>query len=837
VTQTSIEYHFPINELSALARVERPDLARPPLYLHKWWARRYGSVFRSIILATFLPPEENAWNYHYQHTDLGGKIVLDPFMGGGTTVFEALRLGCKAIGCDVNPVAWWTVKSAIEQPQSTCALHNAFRHLDETVGQRIRDLYKTRCPICDRPADVIHIRWVKVVPCKACGHQVRVHGDYVLGRRGKEYALFCPKCDQVFKTHKPNQVHVCPSCGHKFHPRKGVTSGGYFTCPRPGCGQRQSVLEAQPEGQLPRYEMYAMVYECPVHGWDIKSTTKEDRIAYSDSVQALERTEHSLPIPTQAIPPGLKTDTLLQHGYTHWHQLFTPRQLLALGWLIDAIRNLPKDVQDTFITMFSYFVNFTSILCTARPGRISAIRGVFSHHAYIPPTEAVENNPWGHKRRSGTYPSLFEGALKAYRYRQQPFERRLVSKAATSTKPVPIPGEYVSGQLAPSLNDLGVNKNALLLCQSSEDLPLPDGSVDAVITDPPYFDNVQYSELSDFFYVWLRLFLKDRYPFFTSEYTPKMAEVVKNDNAGKDRDFFLSGLAQVFREANRVLKDQGLMVFTFHHQEPEAWSSVMGAVLDAGFYVSAIYPVHAEMSTSLHIRGQQAIEYDSVIVCRKRVDEGRISWEQLEDQIHYQAAEALRQLQAERQIHSRADISVIVLGKCLELYSKHYPEVIEAGQQVHVSEAIARLWTIIDSLSTDEIISRLPAELDETTKAYAITLAGRREIAFDELSKSLRHRGLSTSVFSEELLVTIDDKVVHIVEPMKRTEHIEARMGRQQPLRDIDRVHYLYAEYRYGANFGQYRERWQSPALNELCRYLAEVTGDTTYDKIIEAGF
>ena len=87
VNQTSIERNFPVNELSALARKERPDLSRPPLYLHKWWARRFGSVFRSIILATFLPPDEDAWDYQYQHTDFGGKIVLDPFMGGGTTVF------------------------------------------------------------------------------------------------------------------------------------------------------------------------------------------------------------------------------------------------------------------------------------------------------------------------------------------------------------------------------------------------------------------------------------------------------------------------------------------------------------------------------------------------------------------------------------------------------------------------------------------------------------------------------------------------------------------------------------------------------------------------------
>ena len=843
MTQTSIERHFPVNQLSALARVERPDLARPALYMHKWWARRFGSVFRSIILATFLPLEENAWDQHYQHTDFGGKIILDPFMGGGTTVFEALRLGCKVVGCDVNPVAWWTVKAAIEQPESIQALWNAFRQLDETVGRRIRDLYQTRCPTCGRPANVIHVRWVKVVTCKACGEQVRLHGDYVLGRRGKEkeYAVFCPACGEVFKTYKPNEPHRCPSlsCGNLFVPRDGVAHGGYFTCPTPNCGQRQSVLEAQSEGQPPQYEMYAVVYECPVHGWDIKSVSDVDRVAYRDAIQTFGRTKDNLPYPPQRIPLEGRADPRpANYGYIYWHQMFTPRQLLSLGWLIQAIQDLPSDVQDTFITLFSDLLNYNTLFCVPHPNRPAAVGGIFTHHAFIPPTEAVENNPWGHKRRSGTYPALFEGVLKAHRYRQQPFERQLTPQASSTTRAVPIPGERVDGRLAENFHELvHTEKNALLLCQSSEDLPLPDRSVDTVITDPPYFDNVQYSELSDFFYVWLRQFLKDRYPFFAAGHTPRMAEIIKNEKAGKDQDFFLSGLTQVFSEARRVLKDEGLMVFTFHHREPEAWSSVMGAVLDAGFYVSAIYPVHAEQPTSIHIRAQEAIEYDSVIVCRKRTGDGHISWEQLEDQIHFQAAETLRQLQVSGQGLSRADVSVIVLGKCLELYSKHHPNVMEGDQPVLVEEAVVRLWGIIDSLATEEVVSRLPADLDEVTKAYTITLAGRREMDFSELNMALRHRGLSTSIFSDEYLVEMDGKTARVVEPVKRTGHIEAKMDRGTALLDIDKVHYLYAEYRYGANFRQVRERWRSQALDELCRYLAEVTGDTVYDKIVEAAF
>lgn len=355
MTQASIERHFPVNELSALARKERPDLSRPPLYLHKWWARRFGSVFRSIILATFLPADEDAWDYQYQHFDFDGKIVLDPFMGSGTTIFEALRLGCRAVGCDVNPVAWWTAKAAIEQPESTRALWDAFRHLDDTVGRRIKDLYQTRCPICNRQVNVVHVRWVKVVPCKTCGEQVRLHNNYVLGRRGKEYSVFCPDCGKVFKTEKPDELHRCPSCGNEFEPRKGPADRGGFTCPATDCGQRQSVLEAQPEGEPPHYEMYAVVYECPVHGWDITGVSEEDRTAYHEAVRIFERQKDELAYPAQKIPVEGRADPRpVNYGYTHWYQMFTPRQLLALAWLVEAIRDLPPDVRDTFITTFSY---------------------------------------------------------------------------------------------------------------------------------------------------------------------------------------------------------------------------------------------------------------------------------------------------------------------------------------------------------------------------------------------------------------------------------------------------------------------------------------------------
>jgi adenine-specific DNA methylase len=836
----NIERTLPLRELNQLAEQESHNkhFYRPSTYTHKWWARRLGSVFRTIVLATFLPPGEPVWERYYERHDFSDKVVLDPFMGGGTTIVEALRLGCKVVGCDVNPVAWWTVKRAVESTPMR-ALNDAFRQLEADVAPRIRRLYRTRCPHpgCDREADILNVLWVNEATCVGCGATVPLHGSYVVDSDRDFRTLLCPKCGAVFTTQEKQGDVACPACAHAFDPRHGPAGAANFTCP--ACSQTQPILKAaqrEPGPFLRR--MYAVLCSCPVHARELKAPDADDRAVFRDAVDQFERERDTLLIPRAAIPDGNKSRDLLNYNYTHWHMLFNERQLLALAWLLQGIARLPDPrAREALLGLFSYCLDYNTIFATYN-GRSGGVRGLFTYHAFVVPTELLENNVWGAGQNSGSFAGVFARKMKqAQAFREAPSERRVLADGGT--RQAPIVGERIDARFAASFEELARDreKNALLLCRSSEDLPIPSGSVDAVITDPPYFNNVQYSELSDFFYVWLRLALKDTYPHFASEYTPKISEIVENPNQGKDTQFFLEGLARVFEECRRVLKDDGALIFSFHHREPEAWGAVLGAVLDAGFYVSAIYPVQAERDFSLHIRDQEAIEYDALIICRKRAGAGRISWEQLEDQIHFQAAETLRGLQTIGQGLSRADITVIVLGKCLELYSQHYPDVLEGEQPVAVEAALNRLWGIIDSLATEEVMSRLPVTLDEVTRAYASTLASRGEMEFNEFNMTLRHRGLSTAVFSDEALIAISGKMVRVLEPEQRRGHIEAKLEREQPLLDIDRAHYLYAEYRYGAHFRAFRQRWRSPELDELCRYLAEVTGDGIYDKIVEAEF
>ncbi len=141
----------------------------------------------------------------------------------------------------------------------------------------------------------------------------------------------------------------------------------------------------------------------------------------------------------------------------------------------------------------------------------------------------------------------------------------------------------------------------------------------AVVTDPPYF--VQDSELADFFYVWLRLGLKDTYPWFAPPSSARPEEIVKNDKLGKTTDFFSRGLRRVFSECRRVLKDDGLLIFTFHHHRIWAWQEIAHLLLETGFYISATPIVRSEGRSGFH-SGEGNIRYGAVLVCRKKV-EGR----------------------------------------------------------------------------------------------------------------------------------------------------------------------------------------------------------------------
>jgi adenine-specific DNA methylase len=704
--QRPIEAGFPLGPLHALCKVEshNKNHYRPSAYLHKWWAKRLGSVFRTILLGTLCEPGEDIWRRYYQGARFPGRIVLDPFMGGGTTVHEALRLGCKVVGVDYNPVAWWSVRSSITLPDLE-RLEEGFRTLQEKVAGFLLSQYSTRCPRCAEPGHAAFVLWVRRAKCQRCSSVVRLHESSVLRIEEEVKTVVCSQCGCLFDT-RAHETATCPDCGKRVSLKNGIATDGEFGCPR--CSHVQRVPRGlTTSARDERYEMFAVRYACPTHGEGFKKPDADDLRAYGRASESFSKMEDSLPIPDQAIPDGWKTGDLLAHDYLKWRDLFNPRQLLCAGTLLQAILDLPdRRVRESFVTLFSASLEFNNMLCTYKGGnarRPGAVRHIFSHHAFVFPYEALENNPWGVSGQSGTFAHLYASRVRrAKEYSLLPQEREV--RAGRTVRTVSLPGERIEGNLATDFAELATGtKNALLLCGSSERLPIPDASVDAVITDPPYSDNVQYGELSDFFYVWQRLALREEYQEFRPMLVPKDREVVKNPKQGKDGSFYEEGLRRVFSECRRVLKDTGLLVFTFHHKALEAWVNVLRSVLDAGFCVTAAYPVHSEMPLSVHIHGTRAIACDVIVTCQRRQERRPASWSTIEGKIRARAHRALEELRRSRQTLSVLDRYVVALGKCLECYSRHYPDVRdEAGSVVLAEEAIRRAAALAETMILED---------------------------------------------------------------------------------------------------------------------------------------
>lgn len=667
-----IEKDLPIEKLNPVAMSEG-NSKKPVYQMHKWWARRLGSVFRMIVLAAFGRQDESEadiWHRFCNGVDLGGKIVLDPFMGGGTTVVEALRLGCRVIGVDINPVAWFVTKKEIE-PVDLSALDAAFSELERTAGKRIREYYQTRCPH-GHDAEVMYYFWVKVADCPTCGVRTRLFPNYELSRRDHTNVVLCPRCLQIIETPSYDKETKCPDCGEAFDPRKGVSARGSFRCS--GCGKVHRVLDIVNHRGAPLdVELYALEGYCPKCGRFFKRVDRDDVARWEKAKREFQHRKDSLLFPRERIPTEGRSDPRpVNHGYTHFWQLFNERQLLCLSILLEQILQIPDpNIRELMLIAFSDCLGTNNMFCKYEVGwhKVSPFFGL---HAYHPIERPAENNVWGTLFGRGSFTRCFEKMRRAKVYGQKPHERLFDLRGRRYTKYVA--NERIEACLVREYEELTRTERAgLLRCQSSEDLSfLPDRSVDAVITDPPYFDNVQYSELADFFYVWLRIALRDVYPWFGPESSSRSDEIVKNDGLGKTFDFFNEGLCRIFRECHRVLKDDGLLIFTFHHNQLWAWEGIAQVLLSAGFYISATPVVRSEGKSGFH-SGKGNIRYDCVLVCRKSPSLWTdCDWPSLKERILSDAIFWTQRTLESGMLVNEVDVFTIVMGKTIEYYTKAY---------------------------------------------------------------------------------------------------------------------------------------------------------------------
>ena len=280
---------------------------------------------------------------------------------------------------------------------------------------------------------------------------------------------------------------------------------------------------------------------------------------------------------------------------------------------------------------------------------------------------------------------------------------------------------------------IGTPENVQLLARNSADIESSDlntGQVDLVITDPPYADNVNYSEVADFFYVWLRLALSKDYVSFAPEFTPKSEEIIAQETRGRSMEDFQNGLSRVFSQSGKLLKNDGLLIFTFHHEANLAWESVLESLLIAGFTIEAVYPYESDARKAGSM-GAQKIAYDLIHVCKKRLTEltnSKRSWASIRQEIRRRARDELQAIESGRygnQSLPEADVRLICIGKCLELYSAHYGQVLDHGNKpLPLRTALQDISAIVDQLVTND--RPLPVELEAVDALSYIWLKVRR---------------------------------------------------------------------------------------------------------------
>ena len=657
---------FPFEAISDVAEAEswRKEINRPTYHVHKWWARRLGTVFRAIILGALSPSGTDILEAFYRPVRFNGAVVFDPFMGSGTTLGEALKVGARVIGRDINPVAHFLVRNALARHDPEAVL-DTFREIERDVSREIRAYYRTELHD-GTPAEALYFFWVKQIGCPECGSGVdlfssRIFARHAYPKRHPAAQSVCPACGAVNACRYDAAEVVCWSCLDRFDPRAGAACGQRATCP--DCSHSFSISRTiRAENAPPAHRLYAKLILTPDGRKVYAMATEADRRLYEKASRALDR--RTRPFPRVAIEPGYNTNQALGYNYRYWHEMFNDRQLLCLSILAARVRAITDPVlRELFTCLFSGVLEFNNMFASYKGEGTGAVRHMFAHHILKPERVPLEANIWGTRKSSGSFKTMFEGRIsRALEYARDPFELRTRKKnGRAATEKVYGLSEPLGFEIASDLRSFEQGRRVYLSCGDSGRTDLRSGSIDAIITDPPFFDNVHYSQLADFFHVWQRHIL-DGDGATNAATTRNEAEVQHADATA-----FTERLSGVWAEAHRVLADDGVLAFTYHHSRSEGWRSVLDALMKAGFGITAAHPVKAEMSVAMpKLQAREPIDLDIILVCRKRFRLKDADWNvDRWETVHSKAIAQMRRFRDRGRSLSRNDVRVIVMAQLI----------------------------------------------------------------------------------------------------------------------------------------------------------------------------
>lgn len=718
----SIERNFDVAFVADMAMREKQiqQNYRPVIAIHKWFARRPGTLFRALILSEFI--DARLGTAFFRSHNLAGIRIADPFMGGGTPLLEANRLGCDVVGYDINPMAYWIVRQEIEHLDL-----NSYRSAADELRARIRkevgDLYETSCLKCGREdATVKYFLWVKQAVCPGCSCTVDLFPGYLVAenRRHPKYVIVCHGCGELNEVEDRSQPGGCRACPAVLM-TAGPAARNRVACSR--CNRSVSYPNAA--AGAPQHRLFAIEYHClhckpRHHGRFFKKPDSLDLGRYADAEATLRgmQTEH---VPDEEILKGDETDRLLRWGYRRYREMFNARQLLGLEIICRTIvKQADKRVRDAMATNLSDLLRYQNMLCRYDTYALKSL-DIFSVHGFPVGLVACESNllgilndQSGANVGSGGWSNIVEKFVRGKQYCDAPFE---VQYRRGRKVQIDTPGEWI-GDVRDGAGS-AVERSVRLKCATATTARLPPASLDAVFTDPPYFANVQYAELMDFCYVWLRrLVSKGASGCFEFSTTRSPDELTGNATMERGLPHFTEGLSAVFQRMAGALKPGRPLAFTFHHNTIEAYFPVAVAILDARLVCSASIPCPAEMGASIHINGTGSSIIDTVFVCRSTGTVPRSSIVSSPTEI---AALTLIDLTALRKggvVPTRGDARCIAFGHLIRLAIWNLRH--EWQRRLPIMEKLRQIRKAIVLLGGAESVERLlPGDLKRLAGSYS----------------------------------------------------------------------------------------------------------------------
>lgn len=833
-----IEESFPVKEVSETSASEKNIHQGHISTLHIWWARRPLAASRATAYAALTPAPKDAEEWQKKRDfiiqlsqwensnnqsllerarreilEANGGVppkVLDPFSGGGSYPLEALRLGCESYANDYNPVAVLIEKATLEFPQifgrpfegmpdwakpqtaktkdldgkkkgkkkaeeqpalfdpttgsesmDFNPLLNAVRYWGERVLEEARkELEGFYPPDADGNIPIGYI-WARTIVCQnpSCGKDIPLMRQFWLSNRNKrKIALFPLVKKGKLEFRIVGDGHQ--SWPQDFDPDKGTISRAVATCPCCGFVTDDNTTRRLFQEKKSGQKLVVVVSAGQGRsGKKYRIANEQDEVIFQKASEKLYQERQILmsewgidPIPDEPTPEGggggaERAFSIRRYGLNTWGDVFNSRQLLSLITLIKKIREAYALMEKTpeFAKAIVTYLGLAVDRLSTRNSNLSV---------------------W----HRGT-----EGIEKVYALQALPMQWEYPESNIFSEGTV---AGFIQNieSISLVLSEVsGIRKPANVSQKSATKLHFQDEYFDAVLTDPPYYDNVPYSYLSDFFYVWLKRSVGFVFfDLFSTPLTPKMAEVVaySNQEGGLDagRKFFETNLASAFREVYRILKSNGMAVVVYAHKSTDGWETVINALLDSGLVITGAWPLNTEQQSRLRASESAALASSIYIVARKSPRQPTGFYNDVRTELNQHLDAKLHRLWEEG--IGGGDFFIAAIGSAIEVFGKYEQVMDYEGNIVRADRLLEEVRVIATNYAVKQILHNgFAAEITPMARFYVLWRwnYGEALVPFDEANKLAHSCGLDLSLqFSKNGFIKKEKEFVRMLGPQGR---------------------------------------------------------------------